>query len=69
MSGIENAKKTMGWQALGNRPSCTNCAHVRNDDEQPSFPSLRCTAGGFFTQRFATCDHHLPVTLIGDTQK
>ncbi|MDT3707455.1 MAG: hypothetical protein ROZ09_11555 [Thiobacillus sp.] len=58
MSGIDNAKKGMGWKAQNERAACRNCK--RAEFEKPisvdRAPSLRCTPGGFYTQPYAICD-------------
>ena len=69
MSGIENAKKGMGWVNANARPACGNCAKV-NQAQAPEgyakwYPSLRCGPGGFLTTRYAICDQYEPMMLTG----
>lgn len=59
MSGIDNAKKAMGWKAPGERASCENCKLVQvvSPKVTPSpHPSLICGKGGFYTRRNAICN-------------
>lgn len=70
MSGIDNAKQVMGWLHPNARPCCRNCERVVVDGAlHYDRPQLRCTPGGFFTQAYAICDQHTPMTLTGDAPK
>lgn len=66
MSGIDNAKKAMGWVPANARPNCRNCDRVEVGDAlRYNRPELLCTDGGFFTQAYAICDKYTPMMLTG----
>lgn len=62
MSGINNAKKIMGWQHPNARPACANCAEVRVEHPERRSPDFRCVSG-FLTSRYAICDKYEPMSL------
>lgn len=71
MSGIDNAKKCMGWLHPNARAACGNCQRVEveppiNVDRKPVY---RCVDGAFITPRFAICDKYSPMFLTGSVPK
>jgi hypothetical protein len=61
MSGIDNAKKGMGWLHPNARPCCGNCKHMQfRKHESAWHPEYRCMPGGFLSTRYAICDQHTP---------
>lgn len=68
MSGIDNAKKGMGWKAPAERTCCENCKHVR--EVTPSrWLTVLCGKAGFYTNRNAICDQYSPMMLAGSVPK
>lgn len=59
MSGIDNAKKGMGWRTPI-REACWNCAHASEDGAGAFGAVWRCNKGGFITKRLAICDEYRP---------
>lgn len=61
MSGIDNAKRAMGWQSGNQRDRCGNCEHVREEPTLRVFDAAnwRCDKGGFFTRTNAVCKQHV----------
>ena len=69
MSGIDNVKKGMGWVNANARAACGNCNLKQEEAHAYSAPTLRCSAGGFQTTRFAICDKYTPIFLTGGASK
>jgi len=67
MSGIDNAKRGMGWINPIARAACGNCRQVREENTSPGLcrPSWRCSKGGFLTPRFAVCAEYTPAIEPG----
>lgn len=63
MSGIDNAKKVMGWVSANARAACGNCDCLKQEDQPYGAPLYRCSKGGFTTSRYAICDQHEPKFL------